>query len=146
MISRERIDAHMRAMVAAHGCLEAAAEALGARWGVSVQKGTLSKRLSGELAWGVLDVIGIEDALGRYPITRMMARRRQEMVIGDIVVAAQDVARETGEAVAALTGVALGASNAQRCRVMVELDEAIEALRKARCALALDADMDGGVA
>ncbi len=125
----------MRALLAGHGCLDAAAEALNARWGTGVQKGTLSRRASGELTWTILDVIGLEDALGRYPITRMMARRMQDLAPTDIVSASQSVAKETGEAVAALMGAALAATPAQRAQTITEIDEAIEALRCAMAAL-----------
>lgn len=135
MIGRADIEAHMRALLAGHGCLDAAAEALNARWGTGVQKGTLSRRASGELPWTVLDVIGLEDALGRYPVTRMMARRMRMLTPPDVVSAAQAVAKEAGEAVAALMGVAMVSTPAQRARAVTELDEAIEAMRAARTAL-----------
>lgn len=135
MILRQQIDAQMRALVGGHGCLEAAAEAVNARWGTNVCKGTLSRRVSSELPWTILDVIGLEDALGRYPVTRMMARRMGETAAGDVVSAAQAVAKETGEAVAALMGATVTAAPAEMARAVVEIDEAIEALRQARAAL-----------
>ena len=135
MIFREQIEAQMRALVAGHGCLDAAAEAVNARWGLNCSKGTLSRRMSGELPWSVLDVIALEDALGRYPVTRMMVRRRNELLPGDVISAAQAAAKEAGEAVAAITGAALGATDAQRAHALTEIDEAIEALRGVRAAL-----------
>jgi hypothetical protein len=135
MIARPQIEAQMRALLSGHGCLDAAAEALHARWGINVGKGTLSRRAAGDLPWTILDVVGLEDALGRYPLTRMMARRMHVAVRCNIIAAASDVAREAGEAVAALTTAALGASPAQRARAITEIDEAIAAMRMARTAL-----------
>ena len=135
MIGRDDISVHMRALIAAHGCLDAAAETLNTRWGASVQKGTLSKRMHGDLPWSVLDVVGLEDALGRYPVTRMMARRMICETPPDVMTAAQNVAKETGEAVSAIVGVALAANPAQRAAASLEIDEAIAALRMARAAL-----------
>jgi len=127
-----RIETQMRALLGGHGCLDAAAEALNARWGGSVGKGTLSRRACGDLPWSIYDVIGLEDALNRYPVTRMMARRMEDVQRCDIVDAAVNVARESGEAVAALTTAALGATRAQRARAITEIDEAIAAMRAAR--------------
>lgn len=135
MIGRTRIETQMRALLSGHGCLDAAAEALNARWGGNVGKGTLSRRASGDLPWTIFDVIGLEDALGRYPLTRMMARRMDAVHRCNIVDAAANVARESGEAVAALTTAALGASPAQRASAITEIDEAIAAMRSARAEL-----------
>ncbi len=135
VIHRADIEARMRALLAGHGCLDAAAEALNARWGTGVQKGTLSRRANGELPWTILDVIGLEDALGRYPVTRMMARRMRSLEPVDVIAASQAVAKEAGEAVAALMGAALSATPAQRAQALAEIDEALEAMRMARAAL-----------
>ncbi len=135
MIYRADIEAHMRALLAGHGCLDAASEALNARWGTAVQKGTLSRRANGELPWTIQDVIGLEDALGRYPVTRMMARRMRAIPPGDVIAASQAVAKEAGEAVSALMGAALSATTNQRAEAIREIDEAIEALQMARAAL-----------
>ena len=136
MVTRDHILAQVRALLAGHGCLEAAAEAINARWGDNVCKGTLSRRAHGDQPWPIHHIIALEDALGRYPVTRLMHRRtRNELAVPDVVSAAQSVAKEAGEAVAALTGAALGASGEERARAAVEIDEAIEALRCARAAL-----------
>jgi len=144
MIIRQQIDAQMRALVGGHGCLDAAAEAVNARWGTSVCKGTLSRRMSSDLPWTILDVIALEDALGRYPVTRMMTRRIEDNGPGDVVSAAQVVAKETGEAVAALMGAMVSASSSERAHAIVEIDEAIEALRQARSALETMSERGGG--
>lgn len=136
MITRDLLLAQMRALLAGHGCLDAAAEAINARWGEHVVKGTLSRRASGEQPWPLHHVIALEDALGRYPITGLMHRRvTGELACPDVVSAAQSVAKEAGEAVAALTGAALSATACERAKAAVEIDEAIEALRTARAAL-----------
>ncbi len=136
MITRDLILAQMRALLAAHGCLDAAAEAINARWGDNVCKGTLSRRAHGEQPWPIHHVIALEDALGRYPVTRLLHRRTQsDIAAPDVVTAARNVAKETGEAVAALTGAAFSASARDRAQAATEIDEAIDALRQARAAL-----------
>jgi len=135
VISNEMILTQMRALLAGHGCLDAAAEAINARWGGNLAKGTLSRRAHGEQPWPIHHVIALEDALGRYPVTRMMARRMVDVAPPDVMTAAQTVAKETGEAVSALVGVALAANDAQRADAAKEIDEAIAALRMARAAL-----------
>ncbi len=136
MITRDLILAQMRALLRGHGCLDAAAAAINARWGESVCKGTLSRRAHGEQPWPLHHVIALEDALGRYPVTRLMWRRTQdELACPDVVSAARSVAKEAGEAVAAMTGAVLSASAEERARAAVEIDEAIEAMRQARVAL-----------
>jgi hypothetical protein len=76
MTVRRTVNAAMQALIdGTFGCLDAAAETINARLGGTVSKGTLSKRLSGQLGWPVEEVMALEDAAGRHPVTRMLARR-----------------------------------------------------------------------
>ncbi len=135
-VERDHIDATMDALCERYGDNEAVSELIGARWGLQTSHATISRKRNGSLAWGVLDAIALEDALWTYPITRLLWRRTQAvMACPDVVSAARSVAKEAGEAVAALTGAALSASAEERARAAVEIDEAIEALRQARAAL-----------
>ena len=139
--------AEMRRMVAAQvaalidgtfGCLDAAAEAINARLGGAVAKGTLSKRLAGLQGWPVDEVCALEDAAGRFPVTRMMARRldpQGNSAAAHLVVHAGEVARETGEAVAAILAAQQSDSAQDAASAVVEIDEAIDALTRARVKL-----------
>jgi len=133
---RRMVAAQMAALIeGTYGCLDAAAEALHARLGRPVGKGTLSKRLAGQQGWPVDEVCALEDAAGRYPVTRMMARRldpRRAGASAHLVTLAGDISRETGEAVSAilLAQQSEGAGDAERA--LAEIDEAIEARRAAR--------------
>lgn len=120
------------------GCLDAAAETINARTGQHVSKGTLSKRLSGQHGWPVDDVIALEDAAGRHPITRMMARRLQgdgSTARGSIIMHAGAISKEAGEAVSAILAAQQSDADQDRATAITEIDEAIAALRRARTAL-----------
>ncbi len=67
MITRDLILAQMRALLRGHGCLDAAAAAINARWGESVCKGTLSRRAHGEQPWPLHHVIALETRWGAIP-------------------------------------------------------------------------------
>lgn len=110
MSDRRQINAMVAALIDGQRLdLDAAAELINARTGGAVCKGTLSKRLSGQLGWPVEDVVALEDAAGRYPVTRMLARRmdaRRPTAAGSIYAASGAVAKETGEAIQATMAAA----------------------------------------
>ena len=110
---RRVTNAAMRSLLSWFNCLDAAAETVNARWGAGAAKGTLSKKASGALDWTVADVIALEDASGQYPVTRILARRLAGGGLpspsGCLVSAGADIARETGQAVAALLGASCSA-------------------------------------
>jgi hypothetical protein len=110
---RRVTNAAMRSLLGWFGCLDAAAETVNARWGGGSAKGTLSKKASGALDWTVADVIALEDASGQYPVTRMLARRMDGGLLpvpaACLVSAGANIARETGEAVAALLAASASA-------------------------------------
>lgn len=136
---RNLVNAQVGTLIAGHFvCLDAAAEAINDRLGGSVCKGTLSKRRARQAGWPIDEVMALEDAAHRFPVTRMMMRR----VLQDagqaetcLIEGAGAISKEAGEAVAAILA-AHSASNSQRDALAVaEIDEAIEALRRAREAL-----------
>lgn len=133
------INAHVSALVDGfYGCLDAAAETINARCGGSVCKGTLSKRMAGLHGWAVEDVIALEDASRRYPVTRMMARRlvgTDGGVAGCVISQAGWIAREAGEAVSAILAAQQSEQANDRVRAIAEIDEAVEALRRARATM-----------
>ncbi len=136
---RRLINSQMSALIdGQYGCLDAAAETINARTGQSVSKGTLSKRMSGLHGWPVDDVIALEDASGRHPVTRLMARRLNPdagTARGSALMHAGSISKESGEAVCAILAAQQSDADQDRARAITEIDEAIEALRRARGAL-----------
>ena len=137
---RRLISAQVAALIDGHfGCLDAAAEAINSRLGRSVCKGTLSKRLAGQQGWPVDEVMALEDAAGRHPVTRMLARRLnpdEGTARGSILAHAGAISKETGEAVSAILAAQQSDAAKDDAQAVVELDEAIEACRAARDMLA----------
>lgn len=122
----------MRSLLGWYGCLDAATEAINARWEGGANKGTLSKKASGALDFTVADVIALEDAAGQFPVTRMLARRLGGAGLplrdGCLVAAGADIAKETGEAVAALLAASASARAEDATAAITELLEARDAL------------------
>jgi hypothetical protein len=72
MLDARQVNAAMSALIdGTFGCLDAAAETINARLGSSVSKGTLSKILSGQHQWPAVYIWALEDAAGRYPVSRL---------------------------------------------------------------------------
>lgn len=127
---------NMRALVQWFGCYDAVAETINTRWSGGASKGTISKKMSGHLDWTLCDVIAIEDAVGRHPVTRCLANRlgaRFSSASESLVAQSGVIAKETGEAIAAILSAEQSLDAADRAQAIVEIDEAIEALQ---CALA----------
>lgn len=136
---RRLVNSQMSALIDGHyGCLDAAAEAINARTGQAVSKGTLSKRLAGQFGWPVDDVMALEDAAGRHPVTRLMARRMAaggDTARGSMILHAGAISKEAGEAVSAILSAQQSQAAHDNSQAVVEIDEAIEVLRRARAAL-----------
>jgi hypothetical protein len=134
--TRHLINAHMAALIdGPFGCLDSAAETINARLGLSVCKGTLSKRLSGQYGWPADEIFALEDAAGRYPVTRTAARRLhgdENTARGSIIIQAGIISKEVGEAVNALLAADQNANSENWADAVHEIDEGIEALRRAR--------------
>ena len=135
---RQIVRASMKAVVDWYGCLDAAAETINARWDGSASKGILSRKLSGSLDFTVADVIALEDASERYPVTKLLARRLEGRLEGrsgvgaDCLVAQSGmIAKESGEAIAAILSAEQSACANDRAQAVVEVGEAIEALKVA---------------
>jgi hypothetical protein len=126
-----------------YGCYDAAAATMAARWGGPVAPSTLSRKMTGSLDWTVADVVALEDAAGRYPVTTILARRLAADAGAaaplSLVCQAGLISREAGEAVAAIiqadqsAGADAGADAG--AEALVQVDEALEALRQARAKL-----------
>lgn len=127
--------ASMKSIIDWFGCYDAVAETINSRWGGGASKGTVSKKASGALDWTIADVIALEDASGRFPVTRMMTRRLSEQDLGDDGCLLQDgssIAKESGEALKALLDAQQSNSADDLAQAVCEINEAIEALKKAR--------------
>lgn len=135
---RLSVSAALSALIArVFGCYDAAAETINARWGRGASKGTISKKVAGLLDWTVADVIALEDASGRYPVTKMLARRLERANDPDscIIQHASSIAREAGEAVGALLSAAQSADAGDRAQAIKELHDVESAVRMARARL-----------
>jgi hypothetical protein len=135
---RKITNASMKSVVDWFGCLDAAAACIAARWDGRANKATISKKLSGLLDWTVADVIALEDARGAFPVTRLLARRldeRDEALAGSLLSDGSEIAKECGEAIAAILA-AHHSSNADNvASAIAELDEALAPMRQARTRL-----------
>jgi len=139
MTVRRTVNAAMQALIdGTFGCLDAAAETINARLGGTVSKGTLSKRLSGQLGWPVEEVMALEDAAGRHPVTRMLARRlatRERTAAASLVEASGEASNEAGEAICAALRAAQSADAGELATAIQEAAEGEQALRRLREAL-----------
>ncbi len=134
---RKIVRANMKSLVDWFGCYDAVAETFNARWGGGASKGTVSKKVSGNLDWTVADVIALEDAAGRYPVTRMMARRLEHRTVapGSLLQDGSSIARESGEAISAILAAEQSTCADECAQAIKEVDEAMFAMRQARSRL-----------
>ena len=127
--------ASMKSVVDWFGCLDAAAECIAARWGGRPNKATISKKLTGTLDWTVADVIALEGARGAFPVTRLMARRLEQhddALAGSLLLDGSEIAKECGEAIAAILAAQQSCNADNLARAVAELDEAMTPMRRAR--------------
>ena len=130
--------ANIKSIIEWFGCYDAVAETINARWGGGASKGTISKKVSGHLDWTIADLIALEDASGRYPVTRLLARRlenRADNAPDSLLLQTGLIARESGEAIAAILAAEQSSCAAENAQAIKEIDDATEALRLARAAL-----------
>ncbi len=135
---RKIVTANMRALIDWFGCYDAVAETINARWGGGASKGTVSKKASGQLDFTVADVIALEDAAQRYPITRLLARRlenRDQTDVDCLIMQTGVIAKESGEAISAILAAEQSSDANETAQALTEINEAIEALKAARTRL-----------
>jgi hypothetical protein len=128
----------MKSLVQWFGCNDAVAATFNARWGGGASKGTISKKVNGLLDWTVADVIALEDVAGQFPVTRLLARRLEHAIpvpSGCLLRDGSSIAKESGEAIAAILSAEQSSGVAERVQAITEIDEAIEALGRARARL-----------
>ncbi|MBS9718971.1 hypothetical protein ACFFUT_12430 [Pseudohalocynthiibacter aestuariivivens] len=130
--------ANMKSILDWFGCYDAVAETINARWGGGASKGTISKKATGHLDWTIGDVIALEDAAARYPVTRLLARRLEDRPVmeGESLIAQTGtIAKESGEAIAAILAAEQSSSADEKVQAIAEIDEAMLALHQARSRL-----------
>ncbi|WP_114286007.1 hypothetical protein [Candidatus Halocynthiibacter alkanivorans] len=135
---RQIARANIKSIIDWFGCYDAVAETINARWGGGASKGTISKKVSGHLDWTIADLIALEDASGRYPVTRLLARRlenRADNAPDCLLIQTGLIARESGEAIAAILAAEQSSCAAENAQAIKEIDDATDALRSARAAL-----------
>ncbi len=145
---RALINAQMAALIdGSFGCLDAAAETIHARTGTPVGKGTLSKRLAGHCGWPADEIAALEDAAGRHPVTRALARRLnpdEDTARGSILAQAGAISKESGEAVSAILAAQQSACGDDWAKAATEIGEAIEVLQRARKSAEIRLQGEGG--
>lgn len=123
------IRAFMARLINEAGGVDPAAALIGAVLGHEVSKGSISKRQSGHLDWPLVEVMALEDALGQPVVRRWLAQTLPEA--SETKTMAQgvaEVAREAGEAVAAVMDLMVGAGS--RVVARKELAEARDAMAR----------------
>ena len=129
---REIVRRSMRALVESYGCYEAVVATVNARCGGQAScKATISKKMNGQAAFNIDDVIALEDAAGQYPVTRLLADRLHHSDHGpaaSLTAQAGLSAKEGGEAVAATLAAVQSDDVGKIAQAIVETQEAIKAL------------------
>lgn len=120
------------------GCDDAVAVSMNARWGRGASKGTISKEVSERLDWALADVIALEDASGRFPITRLMARRLENRVVmanTSLIRQSAVIAKESGEAISAILAAEQSNGAHEKEQAIKEIDDVLGALGQTRLRL-----------
>ncbi|WP_323041125.1 hypothetical protein [Gemmobacter sp.] len=128
MTDRVILRAFMAGLIDRAGGVDAAAAAIGARLGAEVSKGSISKRMSGQLDWPLVEIMALEDAVGDPCVRRWLARSLPEVgQAQSLMQGVAEAAREHGEAVAAVMELAAGKGCEGRARK--EIADALVALK-----------------
>lgn len=130
------INAHMRTLVNWFGCQHSVAATLDAAIDVNYSGGMISRKVNGSMQWHCREIMVLEDAAQKYPVTKYLAQRLPESQdkseIADCLVdQSGKISKEVGEAVQAI----LKAQKSERCddgaQAIAEIREAIDALQQA---------------
>lgn len=105
---------------------------------LNLNKGTISKQIDGTANIAPVHFATLEDHLGRYPITNLLAGRAgRKDAVCDKTKAALALIKESGEANAAIAAVLAGGDAKAAIK---ELQESLDATKVALAALVAEAD------
>jgi hypothetical protein len=103
------IRAFMVRLVDQAGGVEPAAALISAATGKDVSKGSISKRMAGQLEWPLSEILALERALGNPCVSRWVAGGVPEIAEArNIMTVVAEAAREHGEAISAAMAVGMG--------------------------------------
>lgn len=103
------IRAFMAHLIRKVGGVDAAAMAIGADLGVTVSKGSISKRQAGHLDWPLVEIMALEDALVDFRVREWLAQSTPLASQGQSLMhSVGRMAAESGEAMAAAMEFASG--------------------------------------
>lgn len=121
------LSSFMQSLITAVGGFDAAVAVIEARWGRGMSKGTLTKKLAGQLDWSVLDILALQQATGVESVTDwMVSLGPRAAVARTLASTAPDFAREAGEAQAALMAAMASPGNeALRARAAKEVHDVL---------------------
>lgn len=103
MSDRKMINAFMAGLIKRAGGVDAVAAIITAATGEPTSKGSISKRLSGQLDWSAVDIWALEDALGDPCVSRWRIQNRTKTEEDDSFASATVAAvRESSEATTAI--------------------------------------------
>lgn len=126
---REMIRVLMSGLVRRVGGVEAAAAAIRAATGREPSKGSISKRMSGELSWPGEEIWALENVVGDHCVTDWRNRQRPEVAAAlTLMQGVADAARESGEALAAAMQTAMNGRD--RAAALKEVREAMAAMAR----------------
>ena len=134
---RTIVDAHMRNLVGCFRCHEEIVEYLKKALGQRYLKGTLSQKLSGYWNWNIAEIIALENAANRYPVSEYLAQRLpastdKSEIAECLIDQSGTISVEVGEAVQAILKAQKSESSDDGAKAIAEIQEAIEALEKAQ--------------
>lgn len=123
------VRAFMARLIEEAGGVDPAAALIGARFGREVAKGSISKRQNGHLDWPLVEIMALEDAVCMPIVRRWLAQTLPEASeTRTMAQGVAEVAREAGEAVAAVMDLMVGSGS--RVSARKELAEARDALAR----------------
>ena len=135
--SKKITHAHMRTLVNWFGCYDAVIATLEAALDTSYCKGLLSRKVNASMNWNIPEIIALENAANRYPVTEYLAKRlpasTDKSEIAECLIDQSGIiSMEGGEAVNAILKAQKSESSDDSAKAIAEIQEAIEALQKAQ--------------
>ena len=131
------VDAHMRNLASRFQCYEEIIYHFKTAVDAGYLKGTLSQKVSGRFNWNIAEIVALENAANRYPVTKYLAQRlpasTDKSEIAECLIDQSGIiSMEGGEAVNAILKAQKSESSDDSAKAIAEIQEAIEALQKAK--------------